>query len=319
MSARWLGALACLAAFAASAQPFPAKPIRWVTQFVAGSSGDIALRIVAPPMSRSLGQPVVIDNRAGAGGVLAAEQVMRAPPDGYTILAVSNAVYVTRRFLVREMSFDALKDFAAVTQYLDSYFVWVAAPSFPAGSLREALDLAKKSPGKMNFATSGIGTEGHLTGEQVMELTGVKLLHVPYKAAAQALVDTVTGQVQTALSTYSGALPHVSAGKLRILAVVRDARSARLPDVPTVAEAVPGFEAPSSGVGIFAPAGTPSAILNRIQSEIARASKDPEAQQKLRDGAYEVLASTPEEFTARMKREIALTARLVKSAGIKPE
>jgi tripartite-type tricarboxylate transporter receptor subunit TctC len=316
---RALAAIAFALPLVAAAQSFPLKPVRIVTQFVPGSSGDTAIRVITPGLSKALGQPVIIDNRAGAGGVLAAEQVVRSPADGHTLFYGSSALYVIRPFLVKDMPFDPSKDLAPVTQYLDSVAYLVAHPSFPAATLKEFLEHARSSPGKVTFGTSGIGTEGHLTGEEIMELTGVKLVHVPYKAAAQALTDTVAGQITTTFSTYSGALPHLRAGKLKVIAVVKDVRTTQLPNVGTMAETIPGFEAPPAWAAVFAPAGIPLALARRVQSEIGRAAKEPDAHARLVDGGFDVLASSPEEFAARIKREIALVARLVKTAGIKPE
>ena len=301
------------------AQSFPVKPIRLVTQYAPGSSGDTSLRMIAPAISQSMGQPLVIENRAGAGGVLAAEQVLRAQPDGYTLVASSSAVYVLRPFLVKSNSFDPAKDFTPVTLYQEAITVLVANPASGPGSLREMLDQARANPGKLAYGSSGIGTEGHLTGEEITELTGFKLTHVPYKASAQALLDTVSGQLPMSFAIYAAALPFITSGKVRALAVVMDARTTRLPEVPAIAEVIPGFEAPPSWTGIFGPAGMPAALTRRIQSEFAKAAKDPETRANLIKSGFDVVASTPEELATRMKREIALIARLVKAAGIKPE
>jgi tripartite-type tricarboxylate transporter receptor subunit TctC len=313
-----IGIAAAMPLFA-DAQSFPSKPIRIVTQYDPGSPGDLSLRIITPTIGRSVGQPVVIDNRPGAGGVLAAEAVRRAEPDGYSLAASSSALYVIRPFLMKSMPFDPLKDFTPVTLYQEATSFLVAHPSFPANSLKELLDNARANPGKIAFGTSGIGTEGHLTGEEIIELAGVKLTHVPYKSSALALRDVVSGELHTAFSLYGSIVPFLNTGKVKALAVVRDTRSPRLPGVPTIAEAIPGFEAPASWTGIFAPAGLPPALARRIQSEFAKAAKDADTAAKLAEGGFDVVASTPEDFAAHMKREIALIARLAKAAGIKPE
>ncbi|MFM9972414.1 MAG: Bug family tripartite tricarboxylate transporter substrate binding protein [Burkholderiales bacterium] len=300
-------------------QSFPTKPIRLVSQFVPGSAGDTSLRITTPAMSQSMGQPIIIDNRAGAGGLVAAQQVLTAPPDGYTLLASSSAFYIVRQFLVKDMPFDPPKHFTPVTLYQNAISFLVTHPSFPPNSMQGLIEYARANPGKVNFGTSGIGTEGHLSGDQLMELTGVKLVHVPYKASALALADTVSGQIATSFSIYAAALPFINSGKIKVLAVVQDTRSSRLPAVPTVAEIVPGFEAPASWTGIFSPAGMSSALTRRIQSEFAKAAKDPATAIKLAQGGFDVLASPPEEFAESIKREVALITRLVKVSGIKPE
>jgi tripartite-type tricarboxylate transporter receptor subunit TctC len=311
-------ALVLVPAFALS-QQYPSKPIRIVTQYDPGSSGDLSLRITAPAVSRSIGQPVIIDNRPGAGGILAADQVRRADPDGYTIAASSSALYVIRPFLVKSMPFDPLKDFTPVTLYQEAVTFLVANPSFPANSLKEFLDYARANPGKVSFGTSGIGTEGHLAGEEVMELAGIKLVHVPYKSSAVALRDVVGGQLPTSFSIYASIAPFHKAGKVKVLAAVKETRSARMPDVPALTEAIPGFEAPASWTGLFAPAGLPPAITRRIHAEFAKAAKEPDVAAKLMEGGFDVVATPPEEFAARMRKEIALIGRLVKAAGIKPE
>ncbi|MSQ52508.1 MAG: tripartite tricarboxylate transporter substrate binding protein [Betaproteobacteria bacterium] len=303
----------------ALSQSFPVKPIRLISQFVPGSAGDTSLRITTPTMSQSLGQPVVIDNRAGAGGLVAAQQVLTAPPDGYTLLASSSAFYIVRQFLVKDMPFDPPKHFTPVTLYQHAISFLVAHPSFPPGSLHSMIEFARGNAGKVTFGTSGVGTEGHLSGDQIMERTGVNLVHVPYKASALALADTVSGRIATSFSIYAAALPFINSGKIKVLAVVLDTRSSRLPSVPAVAEAIPGFEAPSSWTGIFSPAGMSPALARRIQSEFAKAAKDPATLAKLTQGGFDVVATPPEEFAESIKREVALITRLVKASGIKPE
>ena len=310
--------LAALAGLAC-AQTFPTKPIRIVTQFVPGSSGDNALRFVTPAMSESLGQPVVIDNRPGAGGVIAAELVMRAAPDGYTVLSSTSAAHIIRPFLVKNISFDPVKDFAPITQMIDVAAVIVVNPSVPVNSLRELLDLARKNPGKYAFGTSGIGSEHHLTAEQIMQRTGVVLVHVPYKSGAQAMLDTAAGQLPISIGTYPGAQPLIASGKLRAIAVVRDKRIAELPAVTAVPEAVPGFEAPAAWTGIFGPVGLPAALAKRLQAEFLKAMNTPDARTKLLQGGYEIIGSTPEEFAALIRHETDMIGKIVKAAGIKPE
>lgn len=302
-----------------SAQTFPAKPIRVVTQYVAGSSGDNSLRFVAPFMGASMGQPVVIENRPGAGGVLAAEQVMRAAPDGYSILASNSATHVIRQFLVKNMSFDPAKDFTPITQLTEGTGAIVVSPSFPAANVREMLDYARTNPGKVAFGTSGIGSEHHLTAENLMQLSGVKLLHVPYKAGAQAMLDVSAGQLPMAVGVLGGAQPLVASGKLKLLGVVSARRHAQFPQVATVGEAVPGFVAPSSWTGIFGPAGLPAPLARRISGEFSKAVNDPETREKLLNAGNDPVASTPEQFAESMAKEIALVRRIVQAAGIKPE
>ena len=300
-------------------QGFPTKPIRVVTQFVPGSSGDTALRFITPGMSESLGQPVVIDSRPGAGGVVAAEQVMRSAGDGYTLLSSTSGAHIMRLFLVKNQSFDPIKDFAPVTQLMDVAAVIVATPSLPAGSLKELLDQARREPGKLSFGTSGIGSEHHLSAEQMMQLTGVSMVHVPYKSGSQAMLDVAAGQLPLAIGTFPGAQAFIASGKLKPIAVVRDRRIAQLPNVAAVPEVVKGFESPSAWTGIFGPASLPAALARRLQGEFAKAMNAPEAKGKLLQGGYEVIGNTPEEFASEIRHEIELIGRIVKAAGIKPE
>ncbi len=307
--------LACLPAQA----QFPNKPIHLVTQFVPGSSGDNALRFITPPMSESMGQPVVIDNRPGAGGVIAAESVMRSAPDGYTILSSSSATHVMRGFLVKNVSFDPLKDFAPITELIDVSAVIVVNPQSGVDSLKDLIEQARRSPGKLSFGTSGIGSEHHLSAEEIMQLTGARLVHVPYKSGSQAMLDVVAGQIPISIGTYPGAQPLLGSGKLRAIAVVGTKRLAQLPAVPAVRELVPGFEAPPAWTGIFGPAALPASLAKRLQSEFAKALADPNARTRLLQGGYEIIGSTPEEFAAQMRHDIALVGKIVQAAGIKPE
>ncbi len=312
-AAIWLAA-----PFSVWSQAFPAKPIRMVTQFVAGSGGDVATRIVASAMSEVMGQPVVIENRAGAGGVLAAEFVARAAPDGYTILAATPGTQVMRIFLAKSTPFDPIRDFTPITAVGESLTLIVAHPAFAPNSFRELLDFAKRNPGKVAFGTSGIGSQHHLSAEQIRQLTGADMMHVPYKSGAQALQEVVSGQIPVSYSISGPALPQLAAGKIKVLAVVSDARYRRLPDVPTVNETVPDFVPPPGWTGLFAPAGLPQAILKRLNADIVKAITAPEIRAKLGDAGFEVIANTPEDFGALIRRQVELVGRIVKAAGIQP-
>src|SRR4051812_30903533 len=303
----------------ACAQQFPTKPIRMVAQFSAGSSGDTMVRTLTGPMSELLGQPVVVDNRAGAGGVVAAEIVKTAAPDGYTLFAGTSATQVIRLYLSRSTPFDPVKDFTPITQCIESVTTIVVNPSLPVNTLKDLVEYARQNPGKVAFGTSGIGSEHHLSGEQIKQLAGVDMLHVPYKASIQGLLDVVSGRLLMAFSIYVVALPQIKAGKVKVLAVVREKRSPLLPDVPAVAEMVPGFEPPPSWIGIFGPAGMPAPLLRRLNADIVKALNAPETKSKLGDQGLEIVGNTPEEFSARIQKQKELVARIVKGAGIQPE
>jgi tripartite-type tricarboxylate transporter receptor subunit TctC len=303
----------------AQAQQFPTKPVRMVTQFSAGASGDTVVRTVTAPLSELLGQPVVVDNRAGAGGVLAAEIVKSAAPDGYTLFAGTSSTQIIRLYVAKSTPFDPVKDFTPITQMIESVTTIVMNPEVPAANLKELVEYARKNPNKVAFGTSGIGSEHHLSGEQIKQLAGVQMLHVPYKASVQGLLDVISGRLPMAFSIYVVALPHIKSGKVKILGVVRDKRSPLLPDVPAVPEMVPGFEPPPSWVGIFGPANLPGPLLRRLNGDIVKALSLPETRTKLTDQGLEIIGSTPEEFSAKIQRQKDLVARIVKGAGIQPE
>jgi tripartite-type tricarboxylate transporter receptor subunit TctC len=314
-------AVAALAAHAQSAcaQGFPAKPIRMVTQFSAGASGDTVVRTITAPLAEVIGVPVVVDNRAGAGGVLAAEIVKQAPPDGYTLFAGTSSTQIIRLYIAKSTPFDPVRDFTPVTQCIESVTTIIVNPALPASTLKELIEYARRNPGKIAYGTSGIGSEHHLSGEQIKQLAGIDMLHVPYKASMQGLLDVVSGRLPMAFAIYVVALPHIKSGKVRALAVVRDRRNALLPDVPAVPEMVPGFEPPPSWIGIFGPAGLPGPLLKRLNADLVKTLNLAETRAKLADQGLDVIGSSPEEFAARIERQKQLVARIVKSAGIQPE
>jgi tripartite-type tricarboxylate transporter receptor subunit TctC len=316
---RFLMLIAISLPLAALAQPYPVKPLKLVTQFTAGGSGDTTLRIFAAPFSEILGQPVLIDNRAGAGGVVAAEAVARAPADGYTLLAGTSSTQVIRRFLAKNLSFDPVKDFVPVSQLIEEFAVIAVHPSVPVDSFKELIDYAKRNPGKLSYGTSGVGSEHHLSGEQIKQLTGADMVHVPYKASSQALLDVVGGQLPVTFAMLALARPFIASGKVRALALVMQKRFAGLPSVPTVSEVLPDFDPPPSWIGLFAPAGLPDNLLRRLNADVLKAMSNPAARSKFAEAGQEVSTSSPEEFAARLKRETALVGRIVKAAGITPE
>ena len=303
---------------AAQSQAYPAKPVRMITQFGPGSSGDTLVRIFAQPLSELMGQPVVVENQAGAGGVVAAQQVARSTPDGYMLMAGTSSTQVIRRFMSKTMPFDPVKDFTPISQLIQSVTTIVVAPSLPVSNLKELIDYAKANPGKIAYGTSGVGSEHHLSGEQIAQLTGAQMVHIPYKGSLQALLDVAGDRLPMAFSILSVALPQVKTGKVRLIAVVREKRSERIPDVPALPEAVPGFEPPPSWTGLLGPANLPAAILNRISSDTIRALNRPDTRQKLDAQGLDVVGSTPEEFAALIQRQTELVARIVKGAGIQP-
>ena len=308
---------ACLA-LPVAAQTYPVKPVRLVTEFIPGSGGDAFLRLVMGPMGASLGQPIVIDNRPGAGGLVAAETVVQAAPDGYTLLGSSPNVHTIRPFLSRVNPIDTLKDLTPITDLAEPVLAIVAHPSLPANNLRELIDYARKNPGKVSYGTSGIGSSLHLDGEQIQMLTGIKLVHVPYKALQQALGDVVTGQLPITFTLAGQAAGHVKAGKLKALAVVGSRRFHAWPDVAPVAEAVPSFEPPAAWTALFGPAGLPGPITQRIYADAMKALGDPKVKAKLTALGFDIHGQKPEQFTAHIRRQRELIGNIVKTAGIQP-
>ncbi len=301
------------------AQSFPSKPVRLINQFAPGSSGDTTLRVIAPIMNQDLGQPVVIDNRAGGGGVVAAELAMRAAPDGHTILAATSATQIVRAFMVRDSTFDALRDFTPITALYSAITLMVAHPSVPVSNMGELIDYARRNPGKLSYGSSGIGTDHHMTGEQIRILTGADIVHVPYKATAQALIDVVTGQLPLTFAITGAAGSFIKSGKIKVLGVVKNQRVALLPDVASFGESMPKFVQPPNWTGIFGPAKLPPAVLARLNASVVKALQHPDAQARWVANGYEVIGNTPEEFATQIRQQTALVAGIVKSAGIKPE
>lgn len=311
-----------IAAFAAAyliscdalAQSYPARPLRLIVAFAPGGSVDVVARLVGQKLGESLGQQVVIDNRPGAGGNVSAEIAARAAPDGYT-LYICSASLVANPSLYRKVAYDPIKDFAPVTLLASAQSVLVAHPGFIAKSVKDLVALAKKTPGKINYASPGSGSSGHLTMELFKSLTGVDLVHVPYKIMSQLQGDLIAGQVPLAFSTIPGALPHIQAGRMLPLAVSGARRSSVLPSVPTVAEAgVPGYEA-TTWYPILVPAGTPRAIVHKLNAELVAIVKAPEMKERFVSMGVDAIGSTPEELATHLKSELRKWEKVVQLSG----
>ncbi len=304
---------------AAAAEAYPAKPVRFVVAFPPGGGTDIIARSIAQKLAERLAQQVVVDNRPGAGGNIGTDIVAKSAPDGYTILMGSAGPLAINASLFAKMPFDPIKDLAPVTLAASTPNVLVVHPSFPAATVKDLIALAKAKPGEINFASSGHGTPAHLAGELFNSMAGVKLVHVPYKGAAPALADLLGGQVQIMFSTMPPALPHVKDGKLRALAVTSRKRSPATPELPTMDEAaLPGFEA-ITWHGVVAPAGTPAAVIARLNREIVAILHLPEVVERLSGQGAEALGSTPEEFASYIKSESVKWAKVVRESGAKAE
>jgi tripartite-type tricarboxylate transporter receptor subunit TctC len=299
-------------------QSYPSKPIRMFSEFPAGSGGDLLGRIVASSMAELLGQPVLVENRAGGGGVVAAEAVIRSAPDGYTILEATPNALIVRRFLAKSISFDTLKDLTPITCIGPATIMIIVKPSLPVKTLKDLIDYGLANPGALSYGTSGFGTAHHLTGEQIKRLTGIDWVHVPYKGGMLATQDVMSGQIPMAIAIGGSTMPFVRSGKVRVLGVVAAKRSNVLPDIPVVAEVIPGFEVPPGWTGLFGPANLPQAVLRRLNTDAVKAMSTPEVRAKIADAGFDVVANSPEEFASQIRREIDLVDRTVKGAGLKP-
>ena len=304
------------AAPAALAQKFPDKPIRFIVPFPPGGGNDILARAIAPKMGEFLGQPVVIDNRAGAGGNIGTDLAAKSAPDGYTIVIASNQVTINP-WLYAKLPFDIEKDFVAVAQAASVPMVLAVHPSVPANTLKEFIALAKASPGKFNHGTPGNGTPQHIAFEVFNHAAGVQVTHIAYKGTGPAIADLIGGQVQSAIGTMASLEQHVKAGKLRALGVTTPKRSPAMPNVPTVAEAgLPGFEVPL-WYSILAPAGTPKEIVARLSSEVARALAVPETRERLTAQGFDVNYLNPEQMSELIRNDIARWQKSIKDIGLK--
>lgn len=298
---------------------FPSKPIRLVVPYPPGGASDVTARLLGQKMAESWGQPVVIDNRPGANGIVALEHAAKQPPDGYTLLLANLGPNAINPAIYSKLPYDPVRDFAPITLTTLVPQVLVVAPSFEARTLKDLLDYARANPGKLNYGNGGNGSSNHLGVELMASLAGVSLTSVPYKGDAQAMTDAMSGQVTLTFPTVVAATPHIRAGKLRALAVGTKTRVASLPEVPTMQEAgVAGYESFSWG-GIMAPAGTPAPILNKLHAEFVRILRLPDIQEKLAGLGATVAAAGPAEFAAFLQAEIRKWDGVAKRANIKLE
>jgi len=302
----------------AQAAKYPDKPIRIVVPFPVGGIADLFAREVGRKLTEAWGQPVVIDNRTGAGGNIGADIVAKSPPDGYTLVVGSIGPHAVNVSLLASMPFDPVKDFTPIVHLLDAEGLLVVNPSLKAATVPELIALARAEPGKLSYASAGVGTTSHLAGELFKSMTKVDIIHVPYKGNVPAITDLLGGQTSMMFATMPTVLPHVRAGKLRALAVLGTTRSRALPDVPTLAESVPGFEV-SNWIAIFAPAGMSPAIVARLNAEVHKVMRSPEIQKRLEAEGARFIPMTPEQFANFQKAEITKWAKTIKDANIKAD
>lgn len=305
-----------LASATAAAQPYPSRPIRVIVSVPAGGTPDLTARLIGPAMSRALGQQLVIDNRGGAGGLIGAELAANATPDGYTLL-ISSPGALTILPHLRKVPYDTLRDFAPIGLISSGPFLLLSHPSVPAKSVQDVIALARAQPGKLNYSSAGNGAPNHLAMELFKSMAGVDIQHVPYKGAPQAVADLLAGHMNFGFNSIAPMLPHVRAGRLRVLGVASAQRSRQLPDVPTISESgVPGFEA-GNWFGMFAPAKTPHAIITKLSGALVQVVRSPEIRSQFEALGADPVGNSPEEFAAFVRRESERYGKVVKVSGAK--
>ena len=309
--------LAALVAWplAVTAQPWPAKPIRLIVPDATGGSPDQLGRLLAQKLSDSLGQQVIVDNRAGAAGVLAADNAAKSPADGYTLLMTTTSIYAILPNLRKNLPYDPVKDFIAVSRIATAYNVMVVNTALPAKSVAELVQLAKDKPGTLNYASAGVGSPAHLAGEMLNLLAGTKIAHVPYKGAGPALLDVIAGNAQMMITSPIAAGPHMSTGRVRALATTGAERNPGLPELPTIADSVPGYEI-SQSWGIAVPAGTPPDVVKRLADEIAKVMSQPDVKDRVQKTGAVPIVDTPAGFEAFQARERQRLGEVISKTGI---
>ena len=313
------GVAAALWATGALAQAYPAKPIRLMVPFPPGGSTDIVARIVAQKLGAQLGQSLVIENRGGAGGTLGTAVVAKAPADGYQLVVGTTSTHVVAPSVYQKLEYDPVKDFAPISLMAVTPYLLVVNPNLPAKSLKELVALMKSQPGKLNYASAGVGSTTHLAMEMLKGVSQTYALHIPYNGNGPAGTAVIAGQVEVLFGSLPAVLPHAKSGRVRALAVGTPKRSPSLPDVPTVSEqGYPGFDA-SLWLAFFAPAGTPQAIVDRLHREIVATVAQPDTRDALDKAGAEPITSTPAELSAMIKDGVGKYAKVVKAAGVKPE
>jgi len=298
---------------------YPSQPIRLIVPFAPGGSTDLVGRLIAEYIGKQLGQTVVVENKAGAGGAVGAEQIARAKPDGYTLGMATVSTHGSNPAIYPELKYDARKDFAPISNVMGVPSVFAVHPSIPAKTMPEFIELAKKEPGKYTFASPGVASLGHANIENFMMLSGIELLHVPYRGAGPALNDALAGQVDAITDNLSSTLPHLLEGRLRPLAVLGAERSDLLPEVPTYTEL--GFPEMGTGgwFGVVAPAGTPDAVISKVNEAIQKAAADPDFQDRAKKLGATIRTNTPEEFAKEIDAAIERYTRVAKAANIQPK
>ena len=308
-----------MAGVPAIAQDYPNRPIKLVVPYAPGGSTDLLARAVAQKMSESMGQPIVVENRGGGGGVIGSDLVARAAPDGYTFMVGTGATHGIVKFTMKALPYDPVKDFTALTEAAEVPIVLAVHPSVPANSAVEFAEYVKKNPGKVSYGSSGTGSPHHLAGELFKQVTGIDMVHVPYKGAGPSMQDLVGGQIAAVFTTLSTAIPQARGGRIRMLGLVEAKRQTSVPDLPTIGESVAGYAMPRSWLGFFGPAGMPAPIVKRLNAELLKALHAPDTRTKLEAAGMPVIGTSAEEFAAVVKDDFEMYRTISTGAGIKPE
>ena len=311
-------AAALLAAAGAAAQQYPVRPVRMIVPFAPGGNVDIIARVYAPKFSEFLGQQVIIDNRGGAGGSIGTELAAKSPPDGYTLLMVS-ASHTINPAMAKKLPYDSVRDFAPISVIADVPTAFMVHPALPARNVKEFIAIARARPGEIFYSTAGRGTVGHLSAELLNSAAKIKLTAVHYKSSGPSVIDLIAGHVQMQLMSMPAAVPHMKSGKLRMIAQTGKTRSGAAPDVPTMQEQGLKTFVVSSGFAMFAAAGTPRPIIDRVHAALVKALNDPGVRKSLAEQGAEIVASAPEQHDAFNKAEIAKWIKVARAAGIEPE
>ena len=302
----------------AQSNSYPNRQIKIISPFATGGIADGFSRIIAQGLSESFGQPVIVENKAGGGGNIGADFVAKSPADGYTLIMGSIGTHAVNPYLVKNMPYDPLKDFVPVVFVLDAEGLLAVNPNLPVKNVAELIAYLKANPGKVSYGSGGIGTASHLAGELFVMTAKVDMVHIPYKGNALAITDLIGGQTQVMFATMPTILPYVKSDKLRGLAVTGASRDPSMPDLPSISETLPGFDV-KNWIGLFAPVGTPPAIVKKLHDEVAKIMQQPAVQKKLEAEGAKYYAMSPEAFGAFQKKESARWGKIIKSAGIKPE
>lgn len=316
---QWCAAvLAALMACAVAAQPFPSKPVKIIVPSAPGDGSDILARAIAQKLTERWGQTVIVENRPGAGGVIGTEAAAKSPADGYTVIMGNAGSHAINQALYAKLPYDVVRDFAPITLVASAPNVFVVNPAVPANTVAEFLALAKKEPGKYAFASGGNGSSAHLNGEMLKAFAGVELTHVPYKGASPAITDVIAGQVPLMIGNLPPILPHIKSGKLRALGVTTATRFAATPDLPPIAETVPGYES-LAWFGLFAPAATPKELVNKWHADVVAVLALPDIRDRVVQLGFQAVGNTPEAYAALIRNDIAKWQRVVKVSGAKAD